>query len=67
MKLNPNFIITKDGSHSLYVKEINETYHSIYGSLQESMHVFINNGIKSYSNKDIKILEVGFGDLEIPY
>lgn len=61
MQLNPNFIITKDGSHSLYVKEINETYHSIYGSLQESMHVFINNGIKSYSNKDIKILEVGFG------
>lgn len=52
---------TEDGSNSLYLPEFDETYHSRYGAIQESIHVFIENGLKNVSKKDIKILEFGFG------
>src|SRR5688572_25090719 len=58
-------ITTSDGSHTLRNKQLNETYHSIHGALQESMHVFIKNGLqyywKSQRTQKISILEVGFG------
>ena len=53
--------ITDDGSSTLYVPELNEHYHSTFGAVQESRHVFINNGLKSLKKKNISILEVGFG------
>jgi tRNA U34 5-methylaminomethyl-2-thiouridine-forming methyltransferase MnmC len=44
---------------------LNETYHSKHGALQESIHVFIKEGLDYFlqrkSQKDISILEVGFG------
>jgi tRNA U34 5-methylaminomethyl-2-thiouridine-forming methyltransferase MnmC len=58
-------IITKDGSNSISVPGLNVTYHSIYGAIQESRHVFIEAGLKHLlnqsANKQICILEVGFG------
>ena len=58
-------IETQDGSHSLYVPELNETYHSFHGAIQESQHVFIRMGLHYYLDKfqvnKIKILEIGFG------
>jgi tRNA U34 5-methylaminomethyl-2-thiouridine-forming methyltransferase MnmC len=58
-------IITKDGSHSLLNTELNETYHSIHGALQESVHVFIKSGfdfaLENVSNTSLSILEIGFG------
>ena len=62
-------ITTTDGSHSLYVPELNETYHSRHGALQESQHVFIEAGLKSeevknlplFSSMSLSILEMGFG------
>lgn len=57
-------IKTEDGSHSLYVKELNEHYHSIHGAIQESKHVFINAGLKPVLSKEpsvISILEIGLG------
>ena len=54
-------LITADGSHTLYVPELNEHYHSINGAVQESLHVFINAGLNFVSKDFIKILEVGFG------
>ena len=33
--------ITEDGSHTLFVPGLKEHYHSTYGALQESKHVFI--------------------------
>lgn len=58
-------IKTADGSSTLYVKELDETYHSRYGAEQESAHVFIKSGLNYYlsqKNKSaISILEVGFG------
>ncbi|MFR9166286.1 MAG: hypothetical protein ACLVKO_08775 [Dysgonomonas sp.] len=52
---------TADGSHTLFIPEINEHYHSVNGALQESLHVFINAGLKQIPQKDISILEIGFG------
>jgi len=58
-------ITTSDGSHSLFNEELHETYHSIHGAIQESSHVFINQGLDYYFGKfqpeSISILEVGFG------
>lgn len=41
--------------------ELDEHYHSIHGAIQESMHVFINNGIRTLFKSPIKVMEVGFG------
>ncbi|MEO7991979.1 MAG: tRNA (5-methylaminomethyl-2-thiouridine)(34)-methyltransferase MnmD [Chryseolinea sp.] len=58
-------ITTSDGSHSLFNEELNETYHSVHGAIQESLHVFIQSGltyfIEKFNSKNISILEIGFG------
>ena len=58
-------IITEDGSHSIYVPALNETYHSFHGAVQESIHVFIEMGLdhfaKHRNGSAISVLEVGLG------
>ncbi len=58
-------ITTSDGSHSLFNEELNETYHSVHGAIQESLHVFIQSGLtyffERFNPKNISILEIGFG------
>lgn len=59
-------ITTDDGSHSLYVPELNETYHSFHGAIQESEHVFIKMGLDAHLSdrpdyETIHVLEVGLG------
>jgi tRNA U34 5-methylaminomethyl-2-thiouridine-forming methyltransferase MnmC len=62
-------ITTEDGSHTLFVPELNEHYHSVNGAIQESKHVFIDTGFKYFlekninqdDQKSINILEIGFG------
>lgn len=54
--------ITADGSTTLYRKDIDETYHSTHGALQEARHVFIENGLAQFTNQtELRILEIGFG------
>ncbi|MEY3728356.1 MAG: hypothetical protein RL098_1833, partial [Bacteroidota bacterium] len=55
--------LTADGSPTLYVPELDETYHSMHGSVQEARHVFIENGLRfvATESKQVNILEVGFG------
>jgi len=57
----PKIRITNDGSTTLYIEEYDEPYHSINGAIQESMHVFINEGLSKLSQQHIRIFEVGFG------
>lgn len=59
--MQTELFVTEDGTHTLFVPELNEHYHSIHGAMQESIHVFIEAGLKSVIKKDIKILEIGFG------
>ncbi len=59
--MNKELVITKDGSHTLFVPELNEHYHSIFGAIQESKHVFIKEGLSYIDKKSISIFEVGLG------
>ena len=52
---------TADGSFTLFIPEVEETYHSTHGAVQESMHVFIEKGLKACDKEEIRILEVGLG------
>jgi tRNA U34 5-methylaminomethyl-2-thiouridine-forming methyltransferase MnmC len=54
-------IITSDGSHTIFVPELNEHYHSIYGAVQESEFIFIRNGFEICKADPLNIFEVGFG------
>lgn len=59
-------IETRDGSSSLLIPEMNETYHSTHGAITESEYVFLKMGLtylieKAPEQNEISILEVGFG------
>ena len=59
-------LITNDGSHTIAIPYLGVTYHSHHGAIQESMHVYINAGLKYYLQKNktteaISIFEMGFG------
>ncbi|MFZ9848731.1 MAG: tRNA (5-methylaminomethyl-2-thiouridine)(34)-methyltransferase MnmD [Flavobacteriales bacterium] len=58
--MNRTLIKTHDGSHSIRVEDMNETYHSIHGALQEAKHVFLKEGFYQ-TEEEVSILEVGFG------
>lgn len=56
------FIISEDGSHTLYHEALNETYHSTHGAVQESKYVFIKMGLDFLKDtSETRVLEVGFG------
>ena len=59
--MQKEFQITEDGSHTIYLPEMEEHYHSVHGAIQESMHVYIEAGLLQTSKNDISILEIGFG------
>ena len=54
-------IQTLDGSTTIQLTEWNECYHSKHGAIQEAQHVFIKNGFALFDQKEISILEIGFG------
>jgi len=55
--------LTADGSHTIAIPAMQVTYHSMYGAIQESMHVFIESGLKPllHNYQTIHIFEMGFG------
>jgi tRNA U34 5-methylaminomethyl-2-thiouridine-forming methyltransferase MnmC len=62
MSTEISLILSRDGSHTLFNSILNETYHSKNGALQESIHVYIEYGLLTFSNQsDVTVLEVGFG------
>jgi len=55
-------IVTKDDSKTIFIPEMNETYHSIHGAYTEAEHVFIKNGLGFCEDlSSVKIFEMGFG------
>jgi tRNA U34 5-methylaminomethyl-2-thiouridine-forming methyltransferase MnmC len=56
-------INTADGSNTLINEKLGDTYHSKFGAIGESMHIFIKNGLYKVSSAGttINILEIGFG------
>jgi hypothetical protein len=62
---NLKIIETKDGSMSLYNVELNESYHSRRGAIEETDYVYIKQGlefvVEEFGWSNIKIFELGFG------
>jgi tRNA U34 5-methylaminomethyl-2-thiouridine-forming methyltransferase MnmC len=61
MDSTPELIITNDGSHTVYLGDLDEHYHSKFGAVTESRHVFIEAGLKTVPRKNLRIFEMGFG------
>jgi tRNA U34 5-methylaminomethyl-2-thiouridine-forming methyltransferase MnmC len=55
------FRLTEDGSHTLYIPELDEYYHSIHGAINESVHIFLQAGFSYHPSFNIRVLEIGFG------
>ncbi len=53
--------LTSDGSLTLYSETMQESYHSLHGAIQESRHIFIENGLICVQKTQLRVLEVGFG------
>jgi tRNA U34 5-methylaminomethyl-2-thiouridine-forming methyltransferase MnmC len=59
--MSRKIIITKDGSPSIEWRE-GVTYHSTYGALQESRHIFIREGWKAMERvTPVNVFELGLG------
>ncbi len=58
--LRREIVLTADGSASIRIPDWDESYHSRHGAVQEARHVFIANGLESFSG-EVAILEMGFG------
>jgi tRNA U34 5-methylaminomethyl-2-thiouridine-forming methyltransferase MnmC len=60
-----SFVMTADGSKTIFNEKIGENYHSRHGALQESQHVFLKSGLihflENHQETKASVLEVGFG------
>jgi len=58
-------IITGDGSVSLHVPTLNQTYHSRHGALTEAQYVYIQQGLAFWHQQtqasSVSVFEMGFG------
>jgi tRNA U34 5-methylaminomethyl-2-thiouridine-forming methyltransferase MnmC len=56
-------VLSNDGSHTFYSERYGLHYHSRFGALTESAHVFIMAGLRfrAAEQQDLSILEAGFG------
>lgn len=62
--MTAKLIVTEDGSHTLKAEGLQEHYHSTFGAINESRHVFVEAGLLRVLENEapaISILEVGFG------
>lgn len=58
--------LTTDGSHTLYIPELDEHYHSVKGAVTESLHVYVGLGLRhAFTERKgvnaLRVFEVGFG------
>lgn len=54
---------TEDGSHTLYLPGMEETYHSRKGALSESQYVYLDKGFHHFAGQEgsVSIFEMGLG------
>lgn len=64
-EMGREIVTTADGSHTVKITEMNVTYHSHYGAIQESLHVFVQAGLievfQRFAEEPIRVFEMGFG------
>lgn len=58
-------VVTRDGSHTIAIREKAVMYHSIHGAIRESVHVFIQSGLAPVAARlekpALAVFEMGFG------
>lgn len=61
--MEDELIVTSDGSHTVLSGQFGESYHSRFGAIQESRHIFIDAGLKfrALQKTRLHVLEMGFG------
>lgn len=61
--MKAHYVITGDGSYTLFSERHDDHYHSVNGAMTESMYIFIHCGLheKMRVQQHINVLEVGFG------
>lgn len=59
--MKPKLQHTDDGSLTLRLDKMDETYHSTHGALTEAQYVYIKNGLERTTKEHLNILEIGFG------
>ena len=57
---------TDDGSRTLYLPGLDETYHSTHGAVTESRHVYIEKGLDFWraahpEARELRVFEMGLG------
>ncbi|MDR1760901.1 MAG: tRNA (5-methylaminomethyl-2-thiouridine)(34)-methyltransferase MnmD [Bacteroidales bacterium] len=53
--------LSDDGSHTLFVPELDEHYHSTRGAVQEALYVYIERGVRACKKNPCTVVEIGFG------
>ena len=63
--MHRKILLTDDGSYTVSIPEMNVTYHSMHGALQESVHIYIVSGLQyalpNIDTETISVFEMGFG------
>ena len=65
MNFKKKWVLTKDGSSTLKIENLKETYHSLHGAITETEFVYLENGLRFWQNAypklNCSILELGYG------
>lgn len=65
MNFKKTWVLTKDGSSTLKIENLKETYHSLHGAIIETEFVYLEKGLRFWQNVNPKlncsILELGYG------
>lgn len=71
MNHEKKIVLTKDGSYTLRIDALKESYHSLHGALTESEFIYLNHGLhfwqENNQGKRCRILEIGYGTGLISY
>lgn len=59
--MNRRILPTSDGSKTLYLADLDETYHSRHGAVREGEYVFICQGMHWHPGNPLRIVEMGLG------
>lgn len=65
MNFKKKWVLTKDGSNTLKIINLKETYHSLHGAITETEFVYLEKGLRFWQNSNPKsncsIFEMGYG------
>lgn len=61
--MQDELLLTSDGSHTILSSRYGVSYHSRFGAVQESLHIFIESALryKAMQQNQLSVLEMGFG------